>query len=150
MRTGGFAAPHSAAAKLRMDMSRAARIAVDGLRCRRRRRLHFELRHHVVILVRSVVTMEQEPAGEIPELVDEPNRLIRSHPDRILESFELARTRRATCDLDDLEAAKMDVHRVSPAAGFVHQHPFLVRIDDWPRVDACRIPLQTVDRPVPS
>src|SRR3954453_2277237 len=80
----------------RMDMSCAARIAVDGLRCRRRRRLHFELRHHVVILVRSVVTMEQEPAGEIPELVDEPNRLIRSHPDRILESFELAWTRRAT------------------------------------------------------
>ena len=40
-------------------------------------RLHLELAHHVLVLVRAVVAVEDEAAGEVPELVDHVDGLVK-------------------------------------------------------------------------
>src|SRR4051812_4238448 len=75
-----------------------------------------ELTHHVVVLVRAVVAVEDELVLEVPELVAHHDRLVGPDPHRVLEAVALARTPRAARDAEDLEAPEVQVDRVAPAA----------------------------------
>src|SRR3954470_12294893 len=92
-------------ARLTLLRRRRDRLHLGVTRGRwRQRRLHLELAHHVEVLVRAVVAVEDEPAVEIPELVVHGDRLVGSEPDHVLPALELAGTWRAALDLTDPEA----------------------------------------------
>src|SRR5262245_56556769 len=98
--------------------------------------------------MRAVVAMEDKPTGEVPELMDEVNALIGSQPYDILEAVHLTGQPLAPLDAGNHEPAKVDVDRVAPTSRFVHQHPFLVRIEGRAGVIAIGIKLALVDREV--
>src|SRR4051812_11447286 len=98
--------------------------------------------------MRAVVTVEHEASGEVPELVDHPDGLVRADPDDVVEAVDLAGRRLPAADLADAEAAEVDVDRVPPAPGVVDEDPFLVAVEDRKGVDARRVPLPAVDRPL--
>src|SRR5688500_17864548 len=112
--------------------------------------LHVELAHHVEVLVRAVVAVEDEAVGEIPELVAHLDALVGADPDHVLEPFQLARARQAALDLHDLEAPEMDVDRMAPAAARVVEDPVLAGVEPGPRIVAPRVEDLAVDRPVRS
>src|SRR3954452_1796159 len=115
---------------------------------RRDRRLHLELPHHVEVLVRAVVAVEDEAAVEVPELVVNGDRLVGPEPDHVLPALELAGAWRPPLDLADPEAPEVDVDRVPPPAGGVVEHPPLGAVQGRLRIGAQRIEDLPVDRPV--
>src|ERR671912_2294704 len=121
---GRGAAAKNAMATTQTRRFRALMIVLLSLASRRRlRRLHFELGHHVVILVRSVVAVHDVSPVEVPELVSNHDFLVRPHPDRVFEALELAGPRRAAFNLDHPEPSQRQVDRVAPSARMHLQAP---------------------------
>src|SRR5439155_9237249 len=99
--------------------------------------------------VDDVVAVDGEVAAEVAEAEEQLDRLVEAEADDVLaRALRRARSRRGAIDAQDLEFLQVDVDRMLPAAGIVHEPPSLGRVALHPEADLVAVREAAVHGPL--